>query len=472
MKRSRTGTKPGTPCIPLFAPSDKCTDLSPEQNQALDLVRHGKSVFVTGRAGCGKSRFLTALIDHLTASGTDFMATGSTGLAADAFPGGTTLHFATALDERLEPDEALKRGVRVAGTRLRAVHVLIIDEISMLSAETLGAALDIVRAARVRNTGWPLPVLVLSGDFMQLPPVSGSRLLASELWHKLALHVVRMTTSFRQAEDVEWLRLLDEARFGALSPESLAVLQARVGASVPSAIVPTRMYARNMDVDSENALELAKLPGAPVLYVARVYHAVKDDVTDEFIDAPGCAKACTYGPPPELARADTWLPPQLSDWQHAARVMKNSNTPAVLHLACGAQVMFTRNVSALGVRNGTRGVVVGFDEDEPHTPQVQLKTGRIVAAAPYCRIDYLNQDPRHVLVVKQVPLRLAWALTIHKAQGMTLDSVVIDLGPSVRTEGQAYTALSRAVSLDSVLLTAFDPKSIVADSVAADFYRS
>lgn len=461
---------------PLFAPEKYGAGLSVSQAELLFAVAGVERghVFVTGRAGCGKSRAVHALLEAMTAEGVNFGVTASSGIAADPFDG-VTLHSFLCLNEDLSLAECIARAKKFRGAELSRLEVLVIDEISMTSAETLSRAVMILRAVR-----GSLPVMVMVGDFAQLLPVRGSLLLKSEIWRQLKPRVIMLQESFRQQDDPEFVRLLDEARRGSLSATSVGILESRIGVAVgENGIVPTVLTPLRRQAEDINSEQLAKLDTERRAYVGRVFLGTRDAVDKPWVVDDGCTDVPptirgAKGKPkvplatPALQGVHVRLPRDVAAWKAAEELVRNSAMRPHLELAVGAQVVFTANVHPPNIVNGSRGVVVGFSSN---TPLVRVKNGDVVEVQPFARAKRRARGkPMPCFVFEQLPLALAFALTVHKAQGMTLQYVQLDLGKDVFAKGQAYVALSRARRLEDIALTRFDRAAIKADDYIAAWY--
>jgi ATP-dependent DNA helicase PIF1 len=415
--------------------------LTAEQRIVMRAIAKGKSVFFTGAAGCGKSVLLRRIIASLPRSST--AVTAPTGVAA-CNVGGTTLHAFAGVgrpDAGVRDMVSLIRRSPESVRRWRSTRVLIIDEVSMLDGDALDALEEVARRVRGDNRPFGGILLVLAGDFLQLKPVSkgSSRkpyAFEAKCWSGCIEEQVELTRVFRQT-DGAFVRILNDLRWGIVTPEASSTLQSRWGAPVelqPSskdkgpgpAIKPTLLFTHRADVDSVNARELDGLAGPDVLIRA------DDDAGTT---------------PAARAALDSACP-----------------APAELRLRIGAQVMLVRNLDvATGLVNGARGVITGF------TGSLRYPTAQFASGDPV-------QLGRETFVVRtatgRVPLRLGFAISIHKSQGTTLDAVCMSLS-RVFEAGQAYVALSRARSLGGLSLTdRFDAKCIRACPVAVDFYRA
>lgn len=391
------------------------------QTQALQVMLSGDSVFLTGPPGAGKTYVLNQFIRRATRQGKVVAVTASTGIAATHI-GGTTIHSWSGLGIRdrlndwdvqwLRSNDRLKK-------RYNATDVLVIDEISMLH----GARLDMVNQACkiLRESDAPFGGLqvILVGDLFQLPPVTrGSELLdfahTSAAWAELNPRICYITEQHRQAGD-DLLTLLEAMRSGEVEETLIQALQARVGRQPAEGEAVTRLYAHNIDVDTINSRNLA---------------VIQDDTHTFSIQTKGAA-----------AKVE--------------QLIKSVLAPETLELKRGAEVMFVANNFQAGFVNGSRGRVTGFHDG---LPMVQLTaTGKSIRVEPHSW--KLVEDDRTRAEVVQLPLRLAWAITIHKSQGMSLDAAEIDLSKSF-TPGMGYVALSRVRSLDGIYLTGINQMAL------------
>lgn len=385
------------------------------QRQALQVMLSGASVFLTGAPGAGKTYVLNEFIRRAQRGGRRIAVTASTGIAATHI-GGSTIHAWSGLGIR---DELTPHDRRVIETnaalrkRYISADTLVIDEISMLHGKRLDMVNELCKLLRENAEPFGGLQIVLVGDLFQLPPVNrGDELVdfahTSAAWRELDPEVCYIAEQHRQQGD-RLLDVLQAMRRGELEEWHVESLRERLGKKPSEGVVVTRLYSHNLDVDSINQRYLTGLTGTPHIY------------TMEF-----------HGP------------------EHKTEQLRRSVlAPEVLALKEGAEVMFVANDFGAGFVNGSRGQVVGFEEDG--SPQVRLlHGGRIIIVEPHSWA--LTEDDKKRAEVAQLPLRLAWAITIHKSQGMSLDAAEIDLSKSF-TPGMGYVALSRVRSLDGVYLT-------------------
>ncbi|XP_052568550.1 ATP-dependent DNA helicase PIF1 [Peromyscus californicus insignis] len=439
LEKQPTESKPSTEAPRWPLPVKKLSmrsskpKLSEEQAAVLRAVLKGQSIFFTGSAGTGKSYLLKHILGSLPPTGT--VATASTGVAA-CHIGGTTLHAFAGIGSGQAPLAqcvalAHRPGVRQGWLNCQR---LVIDEISMVEADLFDKLEAVARAVRQQEKPFGGIQLIICGDFLQLPPVTkGSQhprfCFQAKSWRRCVPVTLELTEVWRQA-DRTFISLLQAVRLGRCSDEVTRQLRATAAHKVGrDGIVATRLCTHQDDVALTNEKRLKELPGE--------IHSF------EAIDSE-----------PELARTlDVQCP--------ASRV---------LQLKLGAQVMLVKNLSvSRGLVNGARGVVVGFESEGRGLPQVRFLCG--VTEVIHTDRWTIQVTGGQFLSRQQLPLQLAWAMSIHKSQGMSLDCVEISLG-RVFASGQAYVALSRARSLQGLRVLDFDPTVVRCDSRVLHFYAT
>lgn len=386
------------------------------QDDALDLLKLGENVFLTGAAGAGKTYLLNRYIDYLRRHSVGVAVTASTGIAATHI-NGRTVHSWSGIGilEALTDDdmEKLLRNKRVKRNYAYA-KVLVIDEISMLHPWQLDMVDSIAR--RMLDKARPFGGLqvVLCGDFFQLPPVrpgvaetTQRFAYTSRAWEESDFKVCYLHEQHRQGDD-PLLTILNDIRNGAAGEHSKVPLRTRYKRAPEGDVQPTRLYARNINVDSVNERELAGIAGEAQCFM------METRGLRVFVDT----------------------------------LVKGCLAPEELRLKVGAEVMFVKNAVDGEYVNGTRGTVEAFDEEEGW-PLVRTFDDHLIIATP---VEWKFEDHGTVsATIMQVPLRLAWAITIHKSQGMTLDAAEIDLSDAFEL-GMGYVALSRVRNLNGLKL--------------------
>jgi ATP-dependent DNA helicase PIF1 len=391
------------------------------QQQALAVMLSGRSVFLTGAPGAGKTYVLNEFIRRAQREGKSVAVTASTGIAATHI-GGATIHSWSGLgirDVLTQLDCDILSANAMLRKRYIATDVLVIDEVSMLHGKRLDMLNEIAKLFRENDEPFGGMQVILVGDLFQLPPVSRGNepddfVHQSTAWEELALQICYINEQHRQAGD-RLLDILEAMRRGELDEWHVEALQERLTEHPPSDEPVTRLYSHNIDVDSINARHLGELRGS-----VRTFRML------------------TQGPAAKVEQ-----------------LTRSVLAPEQLELKVGAEVMFVANDFAHGYVNGSRGRILEFKSD---TPIVQLlHSNRLIAVEPYSWA--LTEDGKKRAEVTQLPLRLAWAITIHKSQGMSLDAAEIDLGRSF-TPGMGYVALSRVRSLNGVYLTSINAMAL------------
>ncbi len=382
------------------------------QETALKILKMGANVFLTGEPGSGKTYTINKYISYLKKHGVTPSVTASTGIAATHI-GGMTIHSWSGLGIKKTIDEYELDAIstkKYVSDRLLSAKVLIIDEVSMLSPETLESVQKIVQEVRKNYKPFGGLQVILVGDFFQLPPVSKegeSRFLfESDVWKELELVPCYIEEQHRQDDDT-FLNILKGIRGGKILKSHIEKLKERME-DAEAEFQTTRLFTHNADVDHVNRVEIRKLEAEPFIF------QMKSKGKESYVEA----------------------------------LKKGCLSPESLELKEGALVMFTKNNPEKGFQNGTLGEVVGFEE-ETGFPIIKVKGGQRIVAEPH---DWsIEDDSKIKATISQVPLRLAWAITVHKSQGMTFDSAYMDLS-GVFEYGQGYVALSRVRTLNGLFL--------------------
>lgn len=417
------------------------TDLSPAQSAAVDDFERGKNLFITGGAGSGKSYLLSFLKRNYASRGLE--VTASTGIAAVNI-GGTTIHSWAGIGLANLPIEQIIDNIFTAKfsrvrRKIKQAKALAIDEVSMISREVFEILNKVFQAVRENDKPMGGIQILLFGDFLQLPPVNRGAnyfnfCFNSQAWRDLDLQAVVLDGSFRQG-DKNFVKILNNLRIGTLDKSDREVLESRISVSDDGVIRPTILTTHNLKVEEINALELKKIPREEIVHVAEYFG--------------------------EPARIEF--------------LKKNCLAAEMLKLKVGAQVMMIKNTyQKEGIINGSLGVVRDFSSRKSH-PVVEFENKKIITIAPEeWLIEKFDNEKKIVVTeagVSQVPLILAWAMTIHKSQGLTLDKISCDLSDAF-SPGQVYVALSRARCLEGVFIKSINFEKIFADSNAVKFYQS
>lgn len=384
------------------------------QRQALSVMLEGSSVFLTGAPGAGKTFILNEFIRRAKQRGKVVAVTASTGIAATHI-GGSTIHSWSGLgikDVLSQWDlERLKNNDRLV-KRYNSTDVLVIDEVSMLHGQRLDMVNQVCKLLRESDEPFGGLQVIMVGDLFQLPPVNRSGepddfVHRSLTWQELNPKICYLTEQHRQTDTGDSLiDLLEAMRRGNVNELHEAALQDRLGRQPAEHGAVTKLYSHNIDVDTINARQLEALPTPRHTF-----------------------KMTTSG-----------------SRQRVENFVKTLLAPENLVLKEDAEVMFVVNSPSKNFYNGSRGRVIDFENG---FPVVELSSGRRIVVEP--NEWSLTEDGKTKATATQLPLRLAWAITIHKSQGMSLDAAVIDLSRSF-APGMGYVALSRVRSMDGVYL--------------------
>ncbi len=392
------------------------------QERALDILKTGANVFLTGEPGAGKTFVINQYVAWLQAAGLNVAVTASTGIAATHI-GGMTIHSwsGIGIKDSLTPYdlEIISTKERIV-KRAKSAQVLVIDEISMLDGKVLDMVDQVLRTVRQKPVPFGGLQIVCIGDFFQLPPVTrqGDMMryaFECNAWLNMKPLICYITEQYRQ-DDEMLLGLLGSIRRNEIEEEHYTLLNEQKEIAYEN-IEPTRLYTHNADVDAVNNQKLSELPGSG----------------KKFQMAGKGKKPLIEG------------------------LVKNCLSPEMLVLKEDAMVMCTKNNFEAGYVNGTLARVVRFDEGYP---VIETTEGKEILMKT--TTWELAEDGKILASIEQLPLRLAWAITVHKSQGMSLDAAEIDLSKAF-VYGQGYVALSRVRSLDGLKILGMHPNALQVD---------
>ena len=419
----------------LFKQDIKLVD---KQNEAFSLMVDGHNVFLTGSAGTGKTSCIK-LFMKIYKDQKIMGVTSTTGISALLF-GGTTLHSFLGIGLGDKSGESIVSNLYTKPhlrKRWVDLEVLIIDEISMLSPELFDKLEYIARRIRRNEKPFGGIQLILSGDFLQLPCINSDGFcFEAETWNKCITNTIFLTRIIRQS-DTNFQECLNEIRIGKLSDKTKKLLDSRRDVDLTNdfGIKPTKLYSTNKSVDYINDKELDIL-------------AQKDIEFYEY-------------------NMDIQIYPGVKNAKYSIdKYKKNCTASENLQLCIGAQVMLLCNLDIEnGLVNGSRGIITKFVND---MPVVKFLNGAEIIT-DYHTWEYEEKDIK-MFNVTQIPLKLAYAITIHKSQGMSLDYAEIDLS-NIFNDGQAYVALSRVKNIFGLSIINVDYTQITASKKAVDFYN-
>lgn len=392
------------------------------QKEALKTLYSDQNVFLTGIPGSGKSYLISQYIAYLKKRKIKVAVTASTGIAASQI-GGITIHSWSGIGIYSNLDKDRFRDIYQKSylqRRFNEVEVLIIDEISMLNSQILDSLNSLAKYFRKNNYPMGKIKTVLVGDFFQLPPVEVNNIKSeyaflSECWKDLKLAVCYLQDTHRQTQSDPLNKILEQIRRGHLDESSSVLLKKRINLKVPNNI--PHLYPYNYDVDLENNSRNNLLMTIGFRY--KIKHKGSMIYVRNFINQIG---------------------------------LKDN-----FDLKIGSRVMFICNDFNKGFMNGSLGMVNDFIDG---LPLVRLDNGKYIKVEEH--LWTIEIDNKIVGEVMALPLKLAWAITIHKSQGMSLDMAEIDLGRSF-APGMGYVALSRVRSLEGVFLKSFNKNALFLD---------
>ncbi len=407
------------------------SELTSCQTRALDMLKTGRNVFVTGAAGTGKS----FLINTFMAAGNreKYPIVASTGAAA-ILVGGRTFHsfFGLGIMEG-GIDGTIHRAVRNKKLvdRLRKADGIVIDEVSMLPGITLRVAEAIARRVRDDTSPWGGMKVIAVGDFAQLPPVGMNEYggkdwgFMDECWDRSHFANALLQTTVRTTEP-EFLQVLQSVREGRVTPQVVDFLESHRAES-NDAFEGTRLFAHRATAETHNREKLERIKG-PMIDMETMYDG---------------------------------------DRQACQQLRKNAPIPERLFIKVGALVMLRRNDHSPAQRwvNGSLGHVIAANSE---VIDIELLDGREIQISKQS-FSALDGNGKEVATAWNFPINLAWATTIHKAQGATVDNLMVDLS-RLWEPGQAYVALSRVRSSNGLRIENWKPSGIIAEPSVSQFY--
>jgi len=398
------------------------------QDEALAILEKDNSVLLTGAAGTGKTYLLNKFIRRAKKSGKNVAVTATTGLAATHL-NGITIHSWAGIGIHDElPKKFFQKMSKQRKDIINKADILVIDEISMLHDFRLDMIDNVLQQVREDSKPFGGMQVVLCGDFFQLPPInrkeskSGGFIYGSEVWQRNIFTVCYLVDQYRQTNDLDYSAILNGIRAGQLKQSQIDALNARRIAVDDPFVARTRLLTTNADVDVINQQHLDQLTGKTYEYQMEAYGGKK------FVET----------------------------------LKRSCLAPELLMLKKDAVVMCIKNAPNKSYVNGSLGVIVDFDKDD-NAPIVQLTNGRKITMSPSSW--ELRDGDKVRASITQMPIRLAWAITVHKSQGMTLDSASIDLSNAF-VEGMGYVALSRVRGIKDLILEGLNGMALKTSPIA------
>jgi len=397
--------------------------MNEKQLEALENVKANKNLFLTGSAGTGKSYTLKGIINYLQSKNKKFGVTALTGCAA-VLINGQTIHSFLYLGISRNLDDIYNNLCKFKSklTQLQKLETLIIDEISMMDDELFNLINQLFMRIKQSSRLFGGIQLILVGDFHQLPPINGDYCFTNDIWNKLDISIVILTDLIRQKDDNKLQMILEEIRNDCVTDETIEILKSLKDTKFENNdIKPTRLYPINVNVDKINNLEFKKL--------------VKKN-NNEVIE-------------------------------YKAFSNKGDKTDGLdVILTIGLQIMVIRNISIENrLFNGTRGIVINLNKNSVDIRDIHNNIHTI----EYYNDINQNDKSRYISFM---PLKLAYAMSIHKSQGASIDYLELDLGDDIFISGQLYTALSRATNIKNIKIINISKDSFMQNKKVKKFYES
>ena len=401
--------------------------LNEEQNNALKCVMDGHSILLTGSAGTGKSYTIKYIIEYLNNANKKYAITASTGTAA-VIIGGQTLHSFLGLGLGTGSVKEILNNILKNKKKYESIlnlDVLIIDEISMIDKELFEKISIILSIIKSNDKFFGNIQLILVGDFCHLAPVKGKYCFLADIWNKMNIKIVLLEKLIRHNEDLLFQQMLKILRKGKCTDNIIKVLNKLKDTKFENGIIPTKLYPINVNVDKINNIEIEKLKAEG--NISKTYRAVTS-----------CDK-------------------------------EKEGEKFTIELTLNAQIIVIRNINVEdSLVNGTRGIIKHLGEDFVIINDVKGNIHKI----KYFTDTFNNVISSKSSYIIHMPIRICYALSIHKSQGMTIDALELDLGSNIFTCGQSYTALSRAKKLSSIKIIDIDKDSFRTNIDVKKFYKN
>ncbi len=396
--------------------------MNEKQLEALENVKKGNNIFLTGSAGTGKSFTINRIVEYFESNNINYGLTALTGCAASLI-NGQTLHsfLSLGLNKELKDIYNDIKKYKPKFNLLKKLDALIIDEISMMNSELFELIDSLFKLIKDNDKVFGGIQLILVGDFYQLPPIKYNYCFASPLWDIANINIIILKELIRQKDDLILQEILEEMRTGKLSDDKYKILEGLSNTKFKNGIKPTKLFPINKNVDIINQNEFDKLVKLNNNQT-KVYKA------------------------------------------HSKYKIDNIDTYNIT-LTLNAQVMVIRNISVENhLINGTRGIVVGLLENTVIIKDINS----VIHHINYHKDINKNGKGNEICFM---PLKLAYAISIHKSQGSSIDCLEIDLGEDIFVSGQTYTALSRATNINNIKIINIDKSSFFVNKKIIDFYK-
>lgn len=403
------------------------------QLKSIDIIKSKQNIFLTGAPGTGKSFTLLYIISYIKTTNLNYAISALTGCAA-VLINGQTLHslFCIGIDITL-PIANIIKNLRIFKKFdiLRYLDILIVDEISMMNTDLLEKCSEILCTIKKSDKPFGGIQLIFIGDFYQLAPVDGDYCFLSPLWKQLNLCKIELIEYIRQKDDEEFIDILSKLRIGKITTKIFNRLKELHNTEFSNDILPTKLYPLNKNVDYINNTEFNKL----------YEFKKKNNINNEKII-----------------------------YQYNITTINNKiyKIEPDIKLIVGLQIIITRNIDIYSkLINGTRGIIIRLFPDYVVIKDIQGNIHNIKY-----HVDINDTNKNNKITITFMPIKLAYALSIHKSQGATLDSIEIDGSDNIFAAGQLYTALSRGRSLSSIRLLNLSTKSFITNKKVKEFYNN
>jgi ATP-dependent DNA helicase PIF1 len=400
--------------------------LNEEQKYALKCVSEGNNILLTGSAGTGKSYTIKYIIEYLNNANKKYAITASTGTAA-VIIGGQTLHSFLGLGLGTGTVKEILNNILKNKKKHESIlnlEVLIIDEISMIDKDLFEKISLILSIIKSNDVYFGNIQIILVGDFCQLAPVKGKYCFLADIWNKMNIKIVLLEKLIRHDEDLLFQQILKIVRKGRCTDNIIKVLNKLKDTEFENGIIPTKLYPINVNVDKINNIEIEKLKACG--NISKTYTAISSSDKEK-----------------EVGKF-------------------------TIELTLNAQIIIIRNINVEeSLVNGTRGIIKHLGNDFVVINDINGNIHTI----KYFTDTFNNSISSKSSYIIHMPIRICYALSIHKSQGMTIDALELDLGPNIFTCGQSYTALSRARKLSSIKIIDIDKDSFRTNIDVKNFYK-
>lgn len=406
--------------------------LNEEQEKAFNSFKEKKNIFLTGPAGTGKSVTLKKIIEYCKENDLLIGVTATTGSAALLIGGKTIqsyLGIGLGKESALEIFNYAKYRLSHIVKKLKLLKVLIIDEISMMNDELFDKISEYLQYVMKSKKPFGGIQIIITGDFCQLEPVNGDFCFNSNIWDKMDLEIIYLNKMIRQDGDKKFQKILEKVRYGFCTDKIYNILKNLKDTNFDN-IKPTILYSKNIDVDTINNNELQKLlDSGKENMIYEIIYPTNKKIKDKAI---------------------TWI--------------KSLDIQTSIKLCIDSEVVLTINYDQNNeLINGTRGII-----KELHKNYIVMeKQDKNLVNISYYKSIYSEDNE---IYFHYLPIKLAYAITIHRSIGMTLDAVEIDIGKKIFASGQAYTALSRVRNLNNIRIKDVSKESFIIKESVLDFY--